>query len=62
MFVFIGRNKRKMVMTKSLVGRIAKERLFLLLKQYQGEMLDAFLQEDEYFPELLLPEAYRRLQ
>jgi len=49
-------------MTKSLVGRIAKERFFLLLKQYQGEMLDAFLQEDEYFPELLLPEAYRRLQ
>ena len=41
------------VMTKSLVGRITKERFFLLLRQYQEEMLDAFLQEDDYFPELL---------
>ena len=41
------------VMTKSLVGRIAKERFFLLLRQYQEEMLDAFLQEDEYFHDLL---------
>jgi hypothetical protein len=41
------------VMTKSLVGRITKERFFLLLRQYQEEMLDAFLQEDEYFHDLL---------
>lgn len=41
------------VMTKSLVGRITREKFFLLLRQYQEEMLDAFLQEDEYFPELL---------
>ena len=26
---------------------------FLLLRQYEEEMLDAFLQEDDYFPELL---------
>ena len=27
--------------------------LFLLLRQYEEEMLDAFLQDDDYFPELL---------
>ena len=26
---------------------------FLLLRQYEEEMLDAFLQDDDYFPELL---------
>ena len=26
---------------------------FLLLRQYEEEMLDAFLTEDDYFPELL---------
>ena len=26
---------------------------FLLLRQYQEEMLDAFLQDDDYFPDLL---------
>ena len=30
-----------------------KEKFFLLLRQYQEEMLDAFLQDDDYFPELL---------
>ena len=30
-----------------------KEKFFLLLRQYQEEMLDAFLQDDDYYPELL---------
>ena len=30
-----------------------KEKYFLLLRQYEEEMLDAFLQDDGYFPELL---------
>ena len=34
-------------------GKLRKERFFLLLRQYEEEMLDAFLQEDDYFPELL---------
>ena len=34
-------------------GKIRKERFFLLLRQYEEEMLDAFLTEDDYFPELL---------
>ena len=29
------------------------EEFFLLLRQYEEEMLDAFLQDDDYFPELL---------
>lgn len=33
--------------------KIRKEKCFLLLRQYEGEMLEAFLQEDDYFPELL---------
>ena len=43
------------VMTQSqcLKGKIRKERLFLLLRQYEEEMLDAYLTEDDYFPELL---------
>ena len=36
-----------------LKGKIRKERFFLLLRQYEEEMLDAFLTEDDYFPELL---------
>ena len=36
-----------------LKGKIRKERFFLLLRQYEDEMLDAFLMEDDYFPELL---------
>lgn len=35
----------------SLLG-LPKE-FFLLLRQYEEEMLDAFLQDDDYFPELL---------
>ena len=41
------------VMTQSLKGKIAKEKNVLLLRQYQEEMLDAYLTEDSYFPELL---------
>jgi len=36
-----------------LKGKIRKEKFFLMLRQYQEEMLDAFLMEDEYFSELL---------
>ena len=42
-----------MTQPQCLKGKIRKERLFLLLRQYQEEMLDAFLQDDDYFPELL---------
>ena len=41
------------VMTQSLKGKIAKEKNVLLLRKYQEEMLDAYLTEDAYFPELL---------
>ena len=34
-------------------SKMRKEKFFLLLRQYEEEMLDAFLQEDDYFPELL---------
>ena len=34
-------------------GKIRKEKFFLLLRQYEEEMLDAFLQDDDYFTELL---------
>ena len=34
-------------------SKIRKEKFFLLLRQYEEEMLNAFLQEDDYFPELL---------
>ncbi len=34
-------------------GRLRKEKFFLLLRQYQEEMLDAFLQDDDYFSDLL---------
>ena len=36
-----------------LKGKIRKEKFFLLLRQYEEEMLDAFLTEDDYFSELL---------
>ena len=41
------------VMSQVLKGRIRQEKYLLLLRQYQEEMLDAFLMEDDYFPELL---------
>ena len=36
-----------------------KEKFFLLLRQYEEEMLDAFLTEDDYFPELLRSQDLR---
>ena len=36
-----------------LKGKIRKERFFLLLRQYQEEMLDAYLQDTEDFPSML---------
>ena len=41
------------VMTQSIKGKIAKEKYFLLLRQYQEEMLEAYLTESEEFHELL---------
>ena len=41
------------VMTKSFRGRVAKEKFFLLLRQYQEEMLEAYLTDSGDFPELL---------
>lgn len=41
------------VMTQSLKGKIAKEKNVLLLRQFEEEMLDAYLTEYAYFPELL---------
>ena len=32
---------------------LRKEKFFLLLRQYQEEMLDAFLQDDDYFSDML---------
>ena len=42
-----------MTQPQCLTGQIRKEKFFLLLRQYEEEMLDAFLMEDDYFPELL---------
>ena len=42
-----------MTQPQFLKGKIRKERFFLLLRQYQEEMLDAFLTEDDYFSDLL---------
>ena len=39
-----------MTQPQCLKGKIRKERFFLLLRQYQEEMLDAFLQDNDYFP------------
>ncbi len=41
------------VMTKSLKGKVAKEKNLLLIRQYQEEMLEAYLTEDDYLPEIL---------
>ena len=41
------------VMAQCLKGKIRKEKFFLLLRQYEEEMLDAFLTENDYFSELL---------
>ena len=42
-----------MTQPQCLKGKIRKERFFLLLRQYEEEMLDAFLTEDDDSPELL---------
>ena len=42
-----------MTQPQCLKGKIRKERLFLLLRQYQEEMLDAFLKDEDFFSELL---------
>ena len=34
-------------------SKMRKEKFFLLLRQYEEEMLDAFLQDNDYFSELL---------
>ena len=41
------------VMTASIRGKIAKEKYFLLLRQYQEEMLEAWLTESPDFEDLL---------
>ena len=41
------------VMTQSLKGNIAKEKYLMLLRQYEEEMLDAFLMENDSFADLL---------
>ena len=48
-----------MTQPQFLKGKIRKERFFLLLRQYEEEMLDAFLMEDDYFPELLRSQDLR---
>ena len=42
-----------MTQPQCLKGRIRKEKFFLLLRQYEEEMLDAYLQNTEDFPAML---------
>lgn len=42
-----------MTLPQFFKSKIRKEKFFLLLRQYEEEMLDAFLMEDEDFKELL---------
>ena len=42
-----------MTQPQSLKGSIRKEKYFLLLRQYQEEMLDAYLMDTEDFPTML---------
>lgn len=42
-----------MTQPQFLKGKIRKEKFFLLLRQYQEEMLDAYLQDTEDFPSML---------
>jgi hypothetical protein len=42
-----------MTLPQFFKSKIRKEKFFLLIRQYQEEMLDAFLQDDDYFSELL---------
>ena len=42
-----------MTQPQFLKGKMRKQKFFLLIRQYQEEMLDAFLQDDHYFSDLL---------
>ena len=42
-----------MTLPQFFKSRLRKEKFFLLLRQCQEEMLDAFLQDDDYFSDLL---------
>lgn len=42
-----------MTQLQCLKGKIRKEKFYLLLRQYQEEMLDAYLQDTEDFPTML---------
>ncbi len=42
-----------MTLPQYFKSSLRKEKFFLLLRQYQEEMLDAFLQDDDYFSDLL---------
>ena len=42
-----------MTLPQNFKSRLRKEKFFLLLRKYEEEMLDAFLQDDDYFSELL---------
>lgn len=42
-----------MTLPQNFKSKIRKEKFFLLLRQYEEEMLDTFLQDDDYFSELL---------
>ena len=42
-----------MTLPQFFKSKLRKEKFILLLRQYQEEMLDAFLQDDDYFPDLL---------
>lgn len=41
------------VMTQNFRNKVAKEKYFLLPRQYQEEMLEAYLAEDDYSEEIL---------
>ena len=51
------RETRRLMMadleSSMLKGKVAKGKNLLLLRQYQEEMLEAYLTEDDYFPEIL---------
>ena len=42
-----------MTQLQFFMSKMWKENFFLLLRQYEEEMLDAFLQDDDYFSDLL---------
>ena len=41
------------IISKEELREIRRQKFFLLIRQYQEEMLDAFLQDDDYFSDLL---------